>query len=93
MLTKWWKLELTLATNFGSHAQMVTKIGGQILATKFGSVPDCSMSSSILTLLVRAPEYSGAAMHSRGDERRNIPALTLWANTAYSPTDYEVISQ
>ena len=46
-----------------------------------------------LTLLVRAPEYSGAAMHSRGDERRNIPALTLWANTAYSPTDYEVISQ
>ena len=41
MLTKWWKLELTLATNFGSHAQMVTKFGGQILATKFGFVPDC----------------------------------------------------
>ena len=40
MLTKWWKLELTLATNFGSHAQMVTKFGGQILATKFGFVPD-----------------------------------------------------
>ena len=41
MLTNWWKLELTLATNFGSHAQMVTKFGGQILATKFGFVPDC----------------------------------------------------
>ena len=24
-----------LSTNFGSHAQMVTKFGGQILATKF----------------------------------------------------------
>ena len=42
MLTKWWKLELTLATNFGSHTQMVTKFGGQILATKFGFVPDWS---------------------------------------------------
>ena len=41
VLTKWWKLELTLATNFGSHAQMVTKFDGQILATKFGFVPDC----------------------------------------------------
>ena len=40
VLTKWWKLELTLATNFGNHAQMVTKFGGQILATKFGFVPD-----------------------------------------------------
>ena len=40
VLTKWWKLELSLATNFGSHAQMVTKFGGQILATKFGFVPD-----------------------------------------------------
>ena len=40
-LTKWWNLELTLATNFGSHTQMVTKIGGQILATKFGFVPEC----------------------------------------------------
>ena len=40
VLTKWWKLELTLGTNFGSHAQMVTKFGSQILATKFGFVPD-----------------------------------------------------
>ena len=39
VITKWWQLELTLA-NFGSHAQMVTKFGGQILATKFGFVPD-----------------------------------------------------
>ena len=46
VLTKWWKLELTLATNFGSHAQMVTKFGGQILATKFGFVPDCSTSGA-----------------------------------------------
>ena len=30
-----------MSTNFGSHAQMVTKFGGQILATKFGFVPDC----------------------------------------------------
>ena len=42
VLTKCWNLELTLATNFGSHAQMATKFGGQILATKFGFVPDCS---------------------------------------------------
>ena len=41
VLTKWWNLELTLATNFGNHAQMVIKIGSQILATKFGFVPDC----------------------------------------------------
>ena len=40
VLTKWWNWELALATNFGSHAQMVTKFGGQILATKFGFVPD-----------------------------------------------------
>ena len=32
----WWKYELTLATKFGGHAQMVTKFGGQILVTKFG---------------------------------------------------------
>ena len=41
MLTKCWNREVTLATNFGSHAQMVTKFGGQNLATKFGFVPDC----------------------------------------------------
>ena len=40
VVTKWWNRELTLATNFGNHAQMVTKVGGQILATKFGFVPD-----------------------------------------------------
>ena len=40
VLTKWLKLELTLATNFGSHAHMVTKFGSQILATKFGFAPD-----------------------------------------------------
>ena len=32
--------ELILATNFGSPLQMVTKVGSQILATKFGFVPD-----------------------------------------------------
>ena len=31
VLTKCWNWELTLATNFGSHAQMLTKFGGQIL--------------------------------------------------------------
>ena len=31
VLTKCWNLELTLTTNFGSHAQMVTKFGGQNL--------------------------------------------------------------
>ena len=41
VLTKCWNWELTLATNFGSHAQMVTKFDGQILATKFGFVSDC----------------------------------------------------
>ena len=46
VLTKWWKLELTLATNFGSHAQMVTKFSGQILATKFGFVPDWWVKST-----------------------------------------------
>ena len=38
VITKWCNWELTLATNFGNHAQMVTKFGGQILATKFGFV-------------------------------------------------------
>ena len=41
VLTNWWILELMLATNFGSPLQMVTKVGSQILATKFGFVPDC----------------------------------------------------
>ena len=41
VLTKWSKWELTLVTNFVNHAQMVTKVGGQILATKYGFVPDC----------------------------------------------------
>ena len=41
VLTKCWNWELTLTTNFGSHAQMVTKFGGLILATKLGFVPDC----------------------------------------------------
>ena len=35
--------ELLLATNFGSPLQMVTKVGSQILATKFGFVPNCSV--------------------------------------------------
>ena len=48
MLTKWWKLELTLTTNFGSHAQMVTKFGSPILATKFGFVPDCLVGNEIV---------------------------------------------
>ena len=30
VLTKWWNLELILATNFGNDPQMVTKVGGQI---------------------------------------------------------------
>ena len=47
VLTKCWNLELTLATNFGSHAQMVTKFGGQILATKFGFVPDWSLECTV----------------------------------------------
>ena len=55
MLTKWWKLELTLATNFGSHAQMVTKFGGQILATKFGFVPDC-LVQDCSNSIAHAPE-------------------------------------
>ena len=50
VLTKWWKLELTLATNFGNHAQMVTKFGGQILATKFGFVPDWYMYKSLSSI-------------------------------------------
>ena len=41
VLTKWWMWELMLATNFGSPLQMVTKVGSQILDTKFGFVPDC----------------------------------------------------
>ena len=41
VLTKWWMWELMLATNFGSPLQMLTEVGGQILATKFGFVPDC----------------------------------------------------
>ena len=33
--------ELMLATKFGNPLQMVTKVGSQILATKFGYVLDC----------------------------------------------------
>ena len=40
VLTKWWNWELTLATNFGNHAQMVPKFGGQIWVTNFSFVPD-----------------------------------------------------
>ena len=36
VLTKWWNWEPTFATNFGNDAKMVTKVGGQILATKLG---------------------------------------------------------
>ena len=59
MLTKWWKLELTLATNFGSHAQMVTKFGGQILATKFGFVPDWSNCKYGVWLNTLRPRQNG----------------------------------
>ena len=52
VLTKLWKLELTMATNFGSHAQMVTKFGGQILANKFGFVPDCSDCGVEISVIV-----------------------------------------
>ena len=34
------KIRTNIGYHFGSHAQMVTKFGGQILATKFGFVPD-----------------------------------------------------
>ena len=49
VLTKCWNWELTLATNFGSHVQMVTKFGRQILVSKFGFVPDwlCSRNHAI----------------------------------------------
>ena len=50
VLTKWWNGELMLATNFGNLCQTVTKVGSQILATKFGffSVPDCYGAQFIL---------------------------------------------
>ena len=47
VLTKWPLWELMLATNFGSPLQMVTKVGSQILATKFGFVPDCYSCSKM----------------------------------------------
>ena len=40
-----------LATNFGSPSQMVTKVGSQILATKFGFVPDCRNVSHLILKL------------------------------------------
>ena len=57
VLTKWWKLELTLATNFGSHAQMVTKFGGQILAPKFGFVPDCVVMTKFRCRVYMGPAF------------------------------------
>ena len=42
----------TLATNFGSHAHMVTKVGGQFLATKFGFVPDWSLQRMLLQVVL-----------------------------------------
>ena len=47
VLTKWSKWELMLSTNFGSPLQIVTKVGSQILATKFGFVLDCSVCPSV----------------------------------------------
>ena len=44
VLTKWWNWELILATNFDSHAQMVIKVGGQVLATKFSLAPAADWS-------------------------------------------------
>ena len=37
----WQNWELMLANNFGNLYKMVTKFGSQLLATKFGFVPDC----------------------------------------------------
>ena len=37
-----------MSTNFGNHAQMATKFGGQILATKFGFVPDWYVASAMM---------------------------------------------
>ena len=48
VLIRWWNWEQTLATNFGNHPQMVTKVGGHILAIKFGFVPDCKWMLSTL---------------------------------------------
>ena len=49
--------ELMLATNFGSPLQMVTKVGSQILATKFGFVPDWYRDSHYKDKRVVEPSY------------------------------------
>ena len=42
VLTLCWNWELVMATNFANLAQMVN-VYGQILATTFGFVPNCSL--------------------------------------------------
>ena len=74
VLTKWWKLELTLATNFGSHAQMVTKFGGQILATKFGFVPDCWMWFHF----IKECMYALSHQHTTKEADQHVKILTYF---------------
>ena len=62
VLTKWWMWELILATKFGSTLQMVAKVGSQILATKFGFVPDCWSQGSLLSRYSKCP--SGILLRS-----------------------------
>ena len=78
MLTKRWKLELTLATNFGSHAQMATKFGGQILATKFGFVPDWLIHCGLMT------RYNTSIVVNTGPGNGLLPGPRLNIKTVLS---------
>ena len=57
--------------NFGSHAQMVTKFGSQILATKFGFVPDCSLKIKI---------FKKWQVFFQCHDIERKPAIVFWKN-------------
>ena len=70
-----------LATDFGSLLQMVTKVGGQVLATKFGFVPDC------LCHVLESTAGIFLWMHPANDGGCCIVTLSFigWAHTQNDP--------
>ena len=77
VLTKW---ELTLATNFGNHAQIGTKVGGQILATICGFVPD-SLGRHNVPMSSCYYHVQQYCHHYDSDSSLLRPLVPAWNNT------------
>ena len=67
--------ELILATNFGSPLQMVTKVGCQILANKFGFVPDC-LTYNAIQIRQKGRQCNKPGIHWR-------PSVSVYGGFAY----------